>query len=247
MSSSDDVIHSNEKKSENIMKPFFSYENLNSLVQPYSSGFPYYRPFILHGKPQQIDLFLVGINPATSVFPEDGVGTDLWIETIMDYRLYDDRYSSNGRTRIGIRGFLNYIKKHYPYPFLETNINAYPTPKAVDLKKDSIKEAVIEGENRFIESLITHEPSIIILHSQQTTRYFIDILHKYKWISSRRVIKKTPIKHREQQLPHFTFFYSSGKKANVFACRHLKLFGQKGNSYKIFLDGLTPYLKGEIT
>ncbi|HDR4914376.1 TPA: hypothetical protein QCR52_004905 [Bacillus cereus] len=225
------------------MNPFFLKENLVDLVKPNKPGLPYFRPFILHGKPEQIDLFLIGINPATAVYPEKGISVDTWIETLMDNRYYDAKFSSNGQTRIGIRGFLNYVKRHYPHPLLETNINAFPTPKAKDLKGNLINESVIEGEIRFKKLFLSFEPSLIILHSQHTTKYFIDFLVKNKFISKREVLKKTPIKLREKQFPHFTFSYSSGKVARVFACRHLKLFGYNGKSFEGFINGLTPYLK----
>ncbi len=51
----------------------------------------------------------------------------------MDYQLYHEYYSSHDRTRIGIQGFLDYIKKHYLYSLIETNCNAFPTPKEADL------------------------------------------------------------------------------------------------------------------
>ncbi|WP_129727944.1 hypothetical protein [Ectobacillus funiculus] len=225
------------------MHPFFSHENLISLVKPFSEELPYYRPFILHGRPEQIDLFLVGINPATAVSPEDGVDIDTWVETLMDPGLYSTRHSSNGPTRLGIQGLLRYVKTYYPYSLLETNINAFPTSRAIGLEEYSVKEAVIEGQHRFIRILTTHEPSLIILHSQHTTREFIDILVKYKWIHPRHVLKKTTIKHRETQFPHFTFTYPSGKKAKVFACRHLQYFGHEGDSFQPFLHALVPFLK----
>ncbi|MGE6612521.1 hypothetical protein ACQKFG_18565 [Peribacillus sp. NPDC076916] len=227
------------------MHPFFLFENLNSLVQPFSDVSPYYRPFILHGEPTQIDLFLVGINPATSVYFSDGVDSCKWVETLMNHQLYHKRYSSNGPTRKGIQGLLNYVKIHYSNSILETNINTYPTDKAKYLKTPSIQKAVIEGEYRFIKVLVAHEPSLIILHGQYTTKHFINLLEKNQWITRRSVKKGMPIKYREQQFPHFTFSYPSGKKGNVFACRHLMYF-HKGNSYQDFLNGITPFLKKDL-
>ncbi|WP_280559808.1 hypothetical protein [Priestia megaterium] len=90
--------------------------------------------------------------------------------------------------------------------------------------------------------LTSHEPSIIIICSQHATKHFLDILVKYKWISARSVLKETPIKEREKQFPHFSFTYPSGKRVYIFSCRHLKLFGYRGNPFKDFLVGLTPYL-----
>ncbi|MEH7126575.1 hypothetical protein V7127_25640 [Bacillus sp. JJ1773] len=58
-----------------------------SLVQPLEPGFPYFRPFILHKEPEHVDLFLIGINPATSVYPKNGVTIDYWIETLMNHNL----------------------------------------------------------------------------------------------------------------------------------------------------------------
>lgn len=224
------------------MESFYSNTNLKALVRPYKDGLPYYRPFILHGEPEKIELFLIGINPASSFFPEKGINIDNWIESLLNHNLYYERYSSNGQTRVGIRGILSYLKEHYPFSLFETNINAYPTQKAIDLKDTLIRDAVHEGEHRFLKVFTTHEPSIIILHSQHTTKRFINLLERYKLIPQRSVVIKTPIIQREKQFPHFTFRYASGKQANVFACRHLKLFGHKGMTFRDFLEGITPFL-----
>jgi hypothetical protein len=226
------------------MDTFFSKDNLTSLVRPYSEKDPYYRPFILHGKPSQIDLFLLGINPATSIYLKNGVDIETWIKIIMNHELYYKNYSSNGPTRKGIQGLLNIIKQHYPYPIFETNVNAYPTDRAEHLDEPAIQEAVFEGENRFKKVFGAHEPSIIILHGQYTTKHFINLLERNHLIKRRSIKKKTRIEEREKQFPHFIFTYPSGKKCTVFACRHLMYF-HEGDSYKNFLDGIIPFLKGK--
>ncbi|WP_108668958.1 hypothetical protein [Peribacillus acanthi] len=223
------------------MYSFYDFENLKALVLPYSDKAPYYRPFLLHGELQQVDIFLVGINPATSVYPSE-VNIETWINTIVDYRLYNRDFSSKGSTRRGINGFLTFVKKHYTHSLIETNFNSYPTSKAEQLAQSHIRQEVEEGEKRFIKVIEAHEPALIILHGQQTITMFMDMLKKKNWKPSKRLFKKTPIEDRETQFPHFTFQYSSGKIAQVFSCRHLQYFGNKGDSYKEFLDGLTPFI-----
>lgn len=225
-----------------MQNPFFDYENLEPLVKPIEPGFPYFRPFILHGDPKQVDVFLVGINPATPIFPEDGVTMDNWIESITDHKVYNQRYSSNGRTRTGINGLLSYIKSHYPFSIIETNINAFPTRKAIELTKRENLLAAQEGKKYFHKVLLAHEPSIIILFGKGALNDFIDFLILSKYMTYHLFLEDTPIEECENTCPFISFFYPSGKEAKVFACRHLKLFGHKGESYKKFLEGITPFL-----
>jgi hypothetical protein len=229
-------------RGNNHMHPFFSYDNLVSLVEPLEPGFPYYRPFILHGEPEQVDLFLIGINPASSVFPKNGVTMDYWIETIMKQNFYNERFSSNGKTRIGINGILSYIKSQYPFSIIETNINAFPTAKSYDLKRRKFLLSAIEGNNIFNKVLAAHEPSIIILFGKEAVDYFIDFLLISQFIKYDPSLEDISIVDCEHLFPFITFFYPSGKEARVFACRHLRYFGHKGKTFNKFVSGLTPFL-----
>lgn len=220
----------------------FSREKLKLMIVPYSKDMPYFRPFLLHGEQTQVDLFLVGINPASRVTMEEEPNPDHWINCLLNYELYDQFFSSKGPTRRGIRGMLKRIKQTYTGSIIETNMNAFPTPKADDLKKASIKEAVEAGKKQFIQLLSEHEPAILILHGQTTVREFRKTLIKLKWIKPRDLLSKTKIREREQQFPILEFVYPSGKSARVFACRHLCLYQDEGLSFQPFLSNLTKFI-----
>jgi hypothetical protein len=62
------------------MHPFFSYENLVSLVEPMEPGLPCFIDHLFYmGGPEQVNIFLIGINHATSVYPKTGITIDYWI------------------------------------------------------------------------------------------------------------------------------------------------------------------------
>lgn len=218
-----------------------TFDELKELSQAPSDGKAYYRPLICSGELDKADIFFVGTNPATPIYPRD-LEHDDYIDLLMNYKEYIEYYkkcrvdkgkSEFSRTRIGMNSFLNWLSQHTSSSIIETEVIPYPTDKLKTLWKEPI--AIIEkGKNIFVDVILRFTPRLIILHGKETVEQALDIFMKRNIKVDRYVDLKQSIDSMEGQASLFTITYSNGKKGVIIACRHFVYYGYKGDSFSDF-------------
>ena len=118
-------------------------EDLKNMCTAPRPGLPYYRPLVCKGALSEIDVLLVGINPATPITASD-LGFEDYVRYLLDYERFLKYYSEtrvrNGkppksRTRTGIDSFVEWLSQRTSKSIAETNVIAYPTANTKELKR----------------------------------------------------------------------------------------------------------------
>jgi hypothetical protein len=226
-----------------------TFDELRELSQAPSEGKAYYRPLICNGRLDNAEIFFVGTNPATPIYP-DNLNHDAYIELLLNYSKFIDFYkefrisrgkSEFSRTRIGMNSFLYWLSKNTNSSIIETEVIPYPTDKLKTLWKEPT--SIIErGKNIFVDITLKFKPKLIILHGKETVEQTLDVFIKRKIIVDRNVDLQQSIESMEGQVPLFTITYSNGKKGVVAACRHFMYYGSKGDSFSGFRDRILSLL-----
>lgn len=134
------------------------------------------RPFVCEGSPLECEVFIVGINPATTMsedfwhFWRSGYGFDkaAWFKTYKEDR--KARPLKEGKTRrnkvSNTRRVIDWIlEETAPVRCLETNIYSAPTETATDLKSENRVTAPFD----FLLARI--KPRIIVAHGDDAVSY----------------------------------------------------------------------------
>ena len=210
----------------------------------------YYRPIICKGELSKVDIFFVGTNPATPIYPRD-MDLDTYVTLLMDYERFIEFYKisrvKNGkqeisRTRTGMISFLNWLSSNTNAAIAETEVVPYPTENIKLLRKEP--SYIIErGKEIFYELLMEFKPRLIIFHGKETVEYAADILIGKGILPPKSINLDQPIEEIEKQLPLCNFRYDNGKTANIMACRHFMYYGAKGESFKVFRENVLKILK----
>lgn len=211
----------------------------------------YYRPLVCNGKIEEIDIFLVGINPATPIYPHDIdlieyvdllLNHDKYLEYYSTLRLYQGK-TKMSRTRIGMNSMVGLLKQHTNASIAETNVISYPTTSLEELKKEPL-EIINHGKNIFYQLLSLIQPKLLIFHSKEALRIALEIMSNKGLIQDEhRMITEIAIKELESKAPVLEFTYENGKKGYILACRHLMYYGEKGNSFKEFTENVINIMK----
>lgn len=210
----------------------------------------YYRPIICKGELSKVDIFFVGTNPATPIYPKD-MDLDTYVNLLMDYERFIEFYKMNrvkngkkeiSRTRTGMISFLNWLSSNTNAAIAETEVVPYPTENLKLLRQEPA-HIIERGKEMFYELLIEFKPRLIILHGKETVEYAADILIRKGVISSQILNLGQPIEKMERLLPLYSFKYPNEKEAIVMACRHFMYYGEKGESFRPFRENVLRVLK----
>ena len=152
-------------------------------------GKAYYRPFICNRDLSKADIFFVGINPATPIFPGQ-MGLDEYVNLLLNYDMFMKHYKTSrlsqdkdeiSRTRIGMNSFFNWLSHYTDSSIVETDVISYPTSKLKELKKEP-RFIVERGKEIFYSLVTTFEPSLIILHGKKTVEHVNEVFVRERLI-----------------------------------------------------------------
>ncbi|WP_416825210.1 ADP-ribosylglycohydrolase family protein [Ectobacillus polymachus] len=229
----------------------FWREKLFEMISFSKEGKAYFRPFVCNGKIDEIDIFLVGINPATPIYPNDIdlheyvellLHNDKFLEQYAKFRLLQGK-TEMSRTRIGMNAMINLLKQHTNVSIAETNVISYPTKSVKELKKEP-QEVINYGKDIFYQLLSLIQPKILIFHSKEALKVALEIMSEQELLQVEPgMIQKTNIKELESKAPLLEFTYKNGKKGYIFACRHLMYYGKKGDSFQAFTENVINMMK----
>lgn len=130
---------------------------------------PKLRPFVCDGYPLECEVFIVGINPATST---DSKFLDHWIGSKFDKEKWFEDYKKERRskgkqeispTRRKIDFIVNEVFKDFKC--LETNVYSYATAGVKDLAKDNKKTELFEFLLKDIK------PKALFLYGKEPRKY----------------------------------------------------------------------------
>ena len=230
-----------------------SKQDIKKMCEAPADNKAYYRPIICKGELSKVDVFFVGTNPATPIYPTD-MDLDTYVDLLMNYERFIEFYKmhriKNGkqevsRTRTGMNSFLNWLSSNTCAVIAETEVVPYPTESLKLLKKEP--DFIIErGKEVFYELLMEIKPRLIILHGKRTVEYFDEILTERGAIPSKSICLDKTIEDIEKQLPLYRFKYKNGKIANIMACRHFMYYGVMGESFKPFRENILKVLNDNI-
>lgn len=218
-----------------------SFDVLKDMCIEPDYGKAYYRPFICNGDLSKVNIFFVGINPATPIFPNE-MDINEYVELLFNYDKFMDYYRTSrtnlnkneiSRTRIGMNSFLSWLSNHTEHAILETDVIPYPTASLRELKKES-KCTIDKGKDIFYNLVAAFKPSLLILHGKKTIEHVNEIFIEKGLFLDNGINIKQSIKEMEQQSPLMTFKYDNGKIGIIIACRHFMYYGNKGNSFDLF-------------
>lgn len=204
-------------------------------------GKAYYRPFICNGNLSKAEIFFVGINPATPIFPSE-IDINEYVELLLNYEKFIEYYRANrihlnkseiSRTRIGMNSFFSWLSNYTEYSILETDVIPYPTASLKELKKEP-KCVIDKGKDIFYSLVTEFKPSLIILHGKKTVKKFNKIFIEKGLILTNEINVEQSIEKMELQSPLATFKYDNGKIGTIIACRHFMYYGKKGDSFNLF-------------
>ena len=123
------------------------------------------RPFVCDGSPLQTQVFVVGLNPATTL------REDYWSfwsdSTGFDRGNFDRKYGDVRPKKSGNRPRIEAITRAFPKGLcLETNIHSSPTKSGPMLKANQKRTAVFE----YLTSVLL--PKALFIHGAPTCHYF---------------------------------------------------------------------------
>lgn len=209
----------------------------------------YYRPFICNGELSKVNIFFVGINPATPIFKKD-LEINEYVRLLLNYDEFINYYKKTrlskgktefSRTRIGINAFMEWLNTKIESSILETNIITYPTENIKLLRKEPIN--IIEnGKDIFYKIFLKFTPTLLILHGKETVIQVIEMLNKKGLLIDFDNNLIQPMEQIEKQVPFIKFVYPNGKTGYIVSCRHFMYYGKTGNSYTEFKNKLEDLL-----
>lgn len=226
-------------------------EHLQKLCVPLEGSDIYFRPLVCKGNLDQIGIFIVGINPATSI--KTNVPIDEYLEMLTNYQKFDDYYvglrreagkrSDHSRTRLGTNSLVRKLTdtpiiKSQNIAIAETNIIPFPTKNIKELKAlEKENPALIkEARTRFLDLLEMAKPRLIIVHSKTAFDELVELIsEQYGLDEDIQKLKDSKIEALESISDLLSIPYSKSRKCNLMVCRHLMYFGTVGNSYTAFL------------
>jgi hypothetical protein len=224
--------------------------SIRELCQPLLPGKAFFRPFILKGDIESVRTFLVGINPATPIFPSDELSLDKYVQLIGNYDLFLQFYSACraqnqqtplSRTRTGINNFIQWLSLHTNSSILETNVIPYPTDdlKTLYAEPNGIRT---RAKEIFLHLLLTLQPTLLIVHSKKAFMELILLLQANAITFQQEPTILLPIEELEHTSPIASFQYTNGKICRIAVCRHLMYYGKKGDSFQLFRTKLADLL-----
>lgn len=216
------------------------HEQLQAWVEVPSHDI-YFRPFVSKSFDSKGNVFIVGINPATPISKdafssvEDYIKTfcdrERFIEQIKTIRLSQGK-SPLSRTRVGLNQFVNDLEEKSigKIDVIETNMNAYPTRRAKELRQVD-PDLTRHGRQIFRELLVAYQPKAIIVHSKQALGELLALLETEKLNPSVTFNPKVRLVDWIAAGP-ITFTYKDGTSGTIFCSKHFMYHGHVGQSFQ---------------
>lgn len=213
---------------------------------------PYLRPFLFNGEFTDSRIAIVGINPATKIYPSQ-IDLDKYIILLTEYKKFNSVYekirkeqgmSEISRTRLGIKSFRNWIEENISPDILETDIYTYPTSSVYELSQLP-NELLLKSNQLFWEIILKLDKlDFIVIYGAMSFFKFIEGLDFYKidYEINIDINMFSSIKEMEKHSP-FIKLHINRKKVYVFVTRHLMYYGKLGNSYQNIKNILINYKK----
>lgn len=210
----------------------------------------YYRPFVSKGILKPRGIFVVGINPATPIFPNE-IDLDRYAQLLFDYAEFKEYYKASrlkagktemSRTRKGIDSFIDWLVTQTDLTVTETNVIAYPTADIKLLKKEPTW-IIEQGKDIYGQLLLRLKPRLLILHGKGTVVNCLEILIKLGLSIQTAIDLNYSIEQMEKKLPLLCFEYQDGTVGTILACRHFMYYGKAGDSYSSFRNNVLAVLK----
>ena len=158
------------------------------------------RPFLCEGNPYECDVFLVGINPATSTGfwdywnPEVGCDKEGWIDSYLHN--HDGKFKP---TRKRIELFFDGVK---PLKVLETNIFPFP----------SCREHELSGKSRNTEffDFLLHEigPKVVVGHGSSVIKHFSKLFGRNLEKGKYTAVSRDGVNFEVRVENHFSYQWS---------------------------------------
>lgn len=177
------------------------------------------RPFVCDGFPMECDIFIVGINPATSLkkdywsfWQDDRFDRDKWMQQYEEER--KDKHFKISPTRKKINYLVEQVFREYKC--LETNVYTAATPNIAVLKEEQKKTDVFSFLVRCIQ------PKAMFIHGKDPADF---IKHEL----GARFLSKTPLTinyELNNTISAFEYEWTYGKMV-VCATKHLRLIKQE--------------------
>ena len=219
----------------------YTKSELRELCKPPGEGKAYYRPFICKGDINNIQIFLVGINPATPIYPSD-MGLDEYLDKILDYDAFLNFYKDNrrkhgkpelSRTREAINSFVNWLGTKTQVSVAETNIIPYLT---VDLKHLNHEDNYIKDRGRtlFLSLFNRFQPSLIITHGKVTVKEILNLFNTNNFIINKEASEYLlDMDYLNTDSIHCITF-PDGKNCSIISFRHFRFYGANGEKSEEF-------------
>lgn len=220
------------------------HNELREMCMPPGPGKAYFRPLLCKGRIDHLPIFIVGINPATPIYPNQK-GLEEYYNLITNYeafmKLYSDARVAEGKkplskTRESIKSIVEWLSTKTPASIAETNIIPYPTEKAALLKKEP--ESVLnQGKDIFYRLLMHYQPEILILHGKSTSQMLAELLfHKgLVAVNEKDELLATILKmDYSANSPLAEFNYPDGESCSIVAYKHFKYYGPNGKDSSLF-------------
>jgi len=177
------------------------------------------RPFVCDGYPLECEIFIVGINPATSInsdfwdfWKDDKFDKTKWLENYLEER--KDKRSKMSLTRRKIEYLTNNV--FYERKCLETNVYSSATPNLKSLSND------LRNTDIFSFLLKSIKPKAIFIHGSDPANFIRNELG-IKHLSA----EPTEVSYETATVVSpFVYEWSFGK-AVICATRHLRLIKQE--------------------
>ncbi|REB08538.1 hypothetical protein DVB69_05205 [Sporosarcina sp. BI001-red] len=93
-----------------------------------------------------------------------------------------------------------------------------------------------------MKMLLEHQPSVLIACGSTSFQHLVEIHFNEGLLDSIPSMDVNIHELEKSNEPLIRFTYQNEKEGAIFACRHLMYFGEKGDSYKEFMQTVTQYI-----
>lgn len=239
------------------------FNELKGMCTPPGPGKAYYRPLLCkshNGNIDKLPIFIVGINPATPIYPKQINDIQEYVDLIMDYEAFTEYYQATrkeagkkpeSKTRTAINQFVEWLFSMTQVSIAETNIVPYPTESLALLNKEP-KEVFNGGTAIFYKLMMHYQPRVMILHGKTTAQMLTNLLIDNKLITNTKGNEffNTVVKmdySADSKLAEF--IYPDGQACSIIAYRHFMSYGLKGPKSQLFMnrvEGLIKEVQAEL-
>ena len=198
----------------------------------------YLRPFVARGPLTRGGAVVIGLNPATSIGPED-VDFEAYLDLLLDMERFSTFYQelrvrrgkpSTSRTRMGLAGVAGRLATIGFPSVVETNVSPYPTEKGEELKGLPL---VLQARHVLPELLVVLKPRLMLLHGEDALKGVEAMMLDAELSHPRDRSFTDTVTHRPC-IGQVT--WDDGSACRVYVCPHLRFFGHKGGKRFAALD-----------